>query len=134
MKKLTEDETIDILLLHFEKEGWNVDSYCKGQKRGCDIIVSKGETQLLIEVKGAKAGANSPTKKREHFDGGQIKTHFGRAIIKALEDKTKYPNAIVAIAHPDDASIRSTIGNLIPYLKEMGIKHFWVSEAEVIEQ
>jgi hypothetical protein len=132
--KLTEDETINILIQHLEKDGWNINSRCLGQERGCDIVALKDEGRLLIEVKGARAGDNSPTKKRKYFDSGQIKTHFGKAIVKVLDDKVLSPDSKIAIAHPDDADIRKSIGNLTPFLKKLEIKHFWVSSnGQVIE-
>ncbi|UPT65992.1 MAG: hypothetical protein M0D57_16020 [Sphingobacteriales bacterium JAD_PAG50586_3] len=125
--KLTEDETIDILMRHLKTNGWNIDSHCLGQTHGCDIIASNDKTQLIIEVKGAKAGDKSPTKKREYFDSGQIKTHFGKAIVKALEQKHLNPKSKIAIAHPNDDDIKRSIGQLTPYLKTIGVKHYWVS-------
>jgi len=125
--KLTEDETVGLLMKHLTNDGWQIDSHCLGQSHGCDIIASKFEKKLLIEVKGARAGNEAPTKKREYFDSGQIKSHFGRAIVKSLEDKYKNPKARFAIAHPDDPGIRKVIGHLTPYLKTLGIKHYWVS-------
>lgn len=81
-----------------------------------------------------QAGDNSPTKKRKHFDSGQIKTHFGKAIVKVLDDKHLNPDSTFAIAHPDDLEIRKSIGHLTPFLKTMGIQHFWVSRnGRVIE-
>lgn len=132
--KLTEDETINLLIQHLEKKQWNIDSCCLGQQRGCDIVALKDESKLLIEVKGARAGDNSPTKKRKHFDSGQIKTHFGKAIVKALDDMLLNPDSGIAIAHPDDIDIRKSIGKLTPLLKTLGIRHFWVSsKGHVIE-
>lgn len=132
--KLTEDETIIILMKFLERNSWHIESHCLGQTRGCDIIASKGSKKLFIEVKGARAGANSPTKRRDFFDGGQIKTHFGKAIVKILEDKVSNPGYSYGIAHPDDVGIKKAIGKLTPFLKELGIKHFWVSENGVIVQ
>ena|ERR1700744_5578214 len=126
-EKLTEDETITILMQYLSKGGWNINSHCLGQTRGCDIIASKRNKRLFIEVKGAKANDKSPTKKREYFDSGQIKTHFGKAIVKILDDKYLNPNEEFAIAHPNDISIKKSIGNLTPFLKKIGIRHFWVS-------
>lgn len=88
-----------------------------------------------MEAKGAKASNISPTKRREYFNSGQIKTHFGKAIVKVLEEKLLNPKAILAIAHPDDSSIRKSIGHIIPFLKTLGIKHFWISsDGTVIEE
>lgn len=126
--KLTEDQTIVLLMHHLEKNNWKIESHCLGQNRGCDIVAIKENEKLYIEVKGARAGDHSPTKRREFFDSGQIKTHFGKAIVKILDDKYKNSNANFAIAHPNDSGIKKAIGNLTPYLKVLGIKHFWVSE------
>ena len=132
--KLTEDETIEILMKHLENNSWKIESHCLGQTRGCDIVAIKKTEKLYIEVKGARAGNNSPTKRREYFDSGQIKTHFGKAIVKILDDKYKMPNANFAIAHPDDVAIRKAIGNLTPFLKGIDIKHFWVSASGLVEE
>jgi Holliday junction resolvase len=87
--KLTEDQIIEILMTYLTKTGWTIESYCFGQSKGTDIIAIKNGRKLFIEAKGAKAGENSKTKRREYFDSGQIKTHFGKAIVKLLEDKHK---------------------------------------------
>ena len=133
--KQTEDEIVKILIGHLKLNGWTIDSYCLGQNHGNDIVASKANTKLIVESKGAKASNNSPTKKREYFDSGQIKTHFGKALVKVLDEKYLNPKSKFAIAHPDDNDIRKTIGHLTPFLKTLGIKHFWVSaDGTVIEE
>jgi hypothetical protein len=64
----------------------------------------------------------------------QIKTHFGKALVKMLEEKARNPDASLGIAHPDDADIKWAIGGVTPLLKTLGIKHFWVSQHQVIEE
>lgn len=133
--KQTEDEIVIILIDYLKLNGWIIDSYCLGQTHGNDIVASKANSKLIVEAKGAKASNNSPTKKREYFDRGQIKTHFGKALIKILDEKYLNPKAKFAIAHPNDTDIRKTIGHLIPFLTTLGIKHFWVSaDGTVIEE
>ena len=128
MNKLTEDQTVKILMNHLELENWSIESFCLGQTRGYDIVASRNNKKLFVEVKGAKASDNSPTKKREFFDSGQLKSHFGRAIIKTLETKHSNPSALVAIAHPDDDYIRKVLGKLIQDIQKMDIIHFWVNK------
>jgi len=133
--KLTENETVLLLKDYLEKSGWEIgDKYCLGCKHGIDIEASKGNKILLIEIKGARAGDDAPTKRREHFDSGQIKTHFGKALVKMLEEKAKNPKVGLAIAHPDDTDVRRAIGGVTPFLKNLGIKHFWVSRDQVVEE
>lgn len=135
MSKLTEDETVTILAEYLKQSGWIIESFCLGQTHGNDIVASKSNTTLIVEAKGAKAGDNSPTKKREYFDSGQIKTHFGKALVKVLDEKYLNPKSKYAIAHPDDKDIRRIIGHLTPFLKFLDIKHFWVSaDGTVIEE
>ena len=132
-KQLTEDETIQILMKYLQSENWTIESYCLGQQRGYDIVANRNNEKLIIEVKGAKANDKSPTKKRESFDSGQLKTHLGKAVIKSFETQNNYPNAKVAIAHPDNSYIRKTIGNIIKNINKAGIIHFWVNSDGKIE-
>jgi len=132
--KLTEDETIMILMDDLKIKGWFIESHCLGQTRGCDIIAERNGEKMYIEVKGAKANDKSPTKRREYFDSGQIKTHFGKAIVKILNDKHLKPNSQFAIAHPNDVEIKKAIGHLTPFLKDLNIKHFWVDVNEILEE
>lgn len=133
--KQTEDEIVTILIQYLNQNGWTIESYCLGQNHGNDIVALKGNSKLIVEAKGAKAGDNSPNKRREHFNSGQIKTHFGKAIVKVLDEKYINPKCKFAIAHPDDIDIRKTIGHLIPFLKTLGIIHFWVlADGTIIEE
>ena len=125
-EKLTEDDTIDKLMNYLESKGWIILDHCKGQKRGNDIVALKKTITLVIEAKGAKASETAPTKKRSYFDSGQIKTHFGKAIVKTLDEKHKNPKFKYAIAHPYDDLMNKSIGHLIPFLKTLDIGHFWV--------
>lgn len=132
--KLTEDETVLLLKKHLESLGWFIgDNFCLGQKQGIDIQATKGKDILFVEVKGARASDTAKTKKREYFDSGQIKTHFGKALVKTLNEKSLHPNAKLAIAHPDDIDIRKAIEHLIPFLSSLQIKHYWVSKNKISE-
>lgn len=51
-------------MTHLTKAGWNVDSHCLGQTRGCDIIASQNKLKLFIEVKGASWGQFSDQKEK----------------------------------------------------------------------
>jgi len=133
-EQLTEDQTVELLMEHLKASGWNIISYCLGQQRGYDIVAERNNQKLYVEAKGARAGDSSPTKKRKFFDSGQIKDHMGKAIVKSLETQNKYPNAKVAIAHPDDSLIRKVIGGIIPNINKLGIIHFWVKPNGEVEE
>ncbi|MBT4704551.1 MAG: DNA/RNA non-specific endonuclease [Flavobacteriales bacterium] len=91
--KLTEDETVELLVKHLISNSWEIESYCLGQQRGFDIVASRSSKRLYVEVKGAKANDKSPTKKRKFFHSGQIKDHYGKALVKSLETMPSLPNA-----------------------------------------
>jgi hypothetical protein len=126
--KLTEDETVELLMKFLQSDGYEILDYCKGHKRGIDITAEKDSKKLLIEVKGARANHDSKIKKRPYFNSGQIKDHFGKAIIKSLEVKTDYPRSTIAIAHPNDEMIKKYIKKSVKHLKDLEIIHFWVSK------
>lgn len=126
--KLTEDETVELLMVFLKSDGYKILDYCKGHKRGIDITAERNNRKLLIEVKGARANHNSKIKKRPYFDSGQIKDHFGKAIVKSLEVKSDYPDCDIAIAHPEDDLIKKHINKSVQHLKKLEIFHFWVSK------
>ena len=133
--KLTEDECVLLLKDYLEKDGWIIgNKFCLGSTKGIDIEATKKSKTILVEVKGARASDTAKTKKRENFDSGQIKTHFGKAIVKMLELKYQNPTAMLAIANPDDEDIKRAIANYVPFLKSLGIKHFWISKNQIIEE
>jgi len=126
--KMTENEVIEKLIAYLEQEGWFVgENYCLGSKHGIDIKAEKAGKILIIEAKGAAASIDASNRAREYFDAGQIKTHFGKAIVQVLQYKSENPDCQYAIAHPDDELIKKHIGKLIPFLKQLDIIHFWVS-------
>jgi hypothetical protein len=135
MEKLTEDQTILLLINHLKNSGWQILSYCLGQQRGYDIVaINSAGRKLFVEAKGAKASDDSPTKKRKYFNSGQIKDHFGKAIVKSLETQLDHPNDIVAIAHPHDPDIIKHIGRTASHIGAMGIVSFWVKSSGEVEE
>lgn len=132
--KLTEDQTIKILIEFLKKDFWEIESCCFGQERGIDIVARKKGKRLYIEVKGAKASEKAPTKKSDYFNSTQIRTHFGVAIIKAIKTQNRYPKDLVAIAQPDDDYIRKVLDGVVPALKKLNIIHFWVNANGIVNQ
>ena len=83
--KLTEDQTVLILIEHLKLKGWDIESYCLGQQRGYDIVASKYEQKLFVEVKGAKGNDNSPTKKENILIRGKLKIILGKPLLNPLK-------------------------------------------------
>lgn len=124
--RLTEDETIDLLVESLQSEGYSLVTVCKGHQRGTDIVMCQNKKNLHIEVKGARGNPMSHLSTRPHFDSGQLKTHFGKAIVKAMDLQRINPGDDVAIAHPDDSYLRSVLDKYVERLAELGIIHYWV--------
>ena len=77
MEKLTENKTIELLMPHLVQQGYQIESFCIGQTRGYDIVAKRKSEKLYIEVKGAKAHKDSPTKRRDYFNSGPVSyTHL----------------------------------------------------------
>ncbi len=55
------------------------------------------------------------------------------SLVKMLHEKSLHPKVKLAIAHPEDDDIKKAIGHIIPFLKNLGIIHFWVSQSQVTE-
>lgn len=130
---MTEDETVLSLIEYLKNEGWNIDSHCLGHQRGDDIVASRGTSRMTVEVKGAKANKDSKIKKRSKFDSGQIKTHFGKAILKSYDSIITGEKTIVCIAHPNNEYLKSVIGKYIPIINKSGIRHYWVNSNGTVE-
>jgi len=48
--RLTEDETIDLLVESLQREGYSLVTVCKGHQRGTDIVMCQNKKNLHIEV------------------------------------------------------------------------------------
>ena len=130
---MTEDETVLALMKHLENNGWNIESYCLGHQRGDDIEASKDNSRMTVEVKGSKANIDSKIKKRDKFDSGQLKTHFGKAILKSYDSILSGDKTIVSIAHPNNDYLKSVLGKYIPIINKSGIRHYWVNSDGTVE-
>jgi len=134
---MLEDEVVNKLSRWLTKKGWSVDNLCLGHAHGNDITAVKDTEKLFVEAKGGRGNPKSPVTTREKFNCSQIKTHFGKAIVKMFEERHKNPGpgVIVAIAQPDDKYIIKCLSGAIPGVINAGIKLFWVSDnGDVREQ
>ncbi len=131
---LIEDSVIDILCEYLKNSGWGSIKKKKGHKRGVDIEASKNGKILIVEAKGAKGSPNSPVTKKSKFSSGDIKTHFGKALVKVLEEKNKNPDIDIAIAYPNNEYIKKVLIYATPEIKKFGIKLFWISDNGNVEE
>jgi hypothetical protein len=121
-------ETQIVLLLQRHLENKKHVCVCKtGYQHGFDIEARNGNQVILIEAKGAKANKHEKKSNSKIFSRNQVKTHLAVAVLKAINMKRENINATVGIAHPDTDRIREFVDPIIPFLKKLSIKHYWVS-------
>jgi len=113
---------------------WKVLEKSLGRSRGLDIKAQnlKNSRILIVEAKGSKANPRARNRKRPKFDSGQIKDHFGKALVKVLEQRHMNPKATVAIAQPDDPYIRQCLQYATPETRGIGIRLFWVKSSKTV--
>ena len=133
MEKLTEDQVIEHLSEWLEKDNWKIIERHLGHTHGIDIKAEKNNKLLIVEAKGSRGNPNSHVTTRSKFDCGQIKDHFGKALVKVLEQRHLNPSAIVAIAQPDDPNIHHCLRDVIPETVKLNIRLYWVSENQVTQ-
>jgi hypothetical protein len=124
---LTEDMVTDSLENHLTANGWRIISRAKGKVRGVDVVAERRGTRMEIEAKGA--GSGDPTTKNYglEFTRGNVFTHVGEAVLKALRVIT-VGQAQAAIALPDNYDHRSEIELVRVVLWRLGIVVFWVRQ------
>jgi len=131
---MLEDEVVEKLSQWLSKKGWRVDNLCKGHTHGNDISAVKGTDRLIVEAKGGRGNPKSPVTTRKKFNCSQIKTHFGKAIVKLFEERNKDPRVIVAIAQPDDKYIIDCLSDAIPGVINAGIRLYWVPDKGYVRE
>ncbi|ORJ53697.1 hypothetical protein [Geothermobacter hydrogeniphilus] len=130
---LTEDEVVLKLTRWLESSGWEIITQCLGHQQGIDILAIKGTQTLIVEAKGAKGSKTSPVTKRDRFTSGQIKTHFGKAIVKCLEERARNIGAEVAIAQPNNPYLRDCLADACAEVTKIGIQLYWVEADGSVE-
>lgn len=121
MNHLLEDTIVEALVCYLRDRNWTIKSYCTGRSRGVDICAEKSGKQLMVEAKGGKGNPNQHSVVRDIFDKGQIRDHLGKAIVKVLELKIKYPDSCLLIAHPHSEPIREIVDPVATELRAIGI-------------
>ena len=80
---LTENDVVDAVVKHLQKNGWHIESTSSTSERGHDILATKGETTLAVEAKGGKSSKLGTSRYGKPFDSGQKRAHVAVALYKA---------------------------------------------------
>lgn len=124
---LYEDDVVDAVCAHLEAGGWQIASRAHAHQHGDDIVAMRGDERCVVEAKGAGSSKEGTRRYGSAFDRGQVKSHVGVAILRALgvaSDRTALP----AVAFPDDRAHRDIAGRIVPALAAAGVGVFWVDD------
>jgi hypothetical protein len=116
---LTEDEVIDAVIAHLEKDGWAIESRSHADEHGDDIVAVRSGQKLVIEAKGAGSSKSGSNRYGLAFSKGQVFDHVGKAILKALR-VVGQEHTTAGIALPDNEHHRSEIDVSIKSLCQPG--------------
>ena len=123
---LMEDFVVESVIKHLESNGFMIKEFAKARNHGIDVHAESDAAKILVEAKGAKGNPSNGPVTRSKFDIGQIRDHFGKAIVKVLELRNIHPQAELWIAHPDTADIRRIVDPLKAHLMALGVKCVYV--------
>lgn len=102
-----EGNVVEALARYLEGDGWLIVNKANthSKERGVDIHAQKGETALLVEVKGyPSTNYRDPRRSAERKPTNptnQSQQWYSHALLKALRLQTKHPNSKVALGLPD---------------------------------
>ena len=124
---LYEDHVVDAVCKHLKADGWQIQSLAHAHQHGDDIVAVRGDERLVVEAKGAGSSKEGTRRYGQLFNGGQVKTHVGVAVLRALGVASDGV-ALSAVAFPDNTHHRQVAGRAAVALARAGVGIFWVDD------
>ncbi|MBZ9729991.1 hypothetical protein LB467_09865 [Salegentibacter sp. JZCK2] len=131
---LTENEIVEKVTSFLELKGYHIKQSLTTNQQGVDIIAETEVEKLYIEAKGGTSASVTSNRFGLPFSRNQVKTHISVAILATMKIISNLPagnQTRVGIALPDTKEQRQVINNIIPALKKLEIKIFWVTNTKV---
>lgn len=125
---LTENDVVAAVCVHLEARGWAILSRCDTGQRGIDVVAQRGDQRLLVEAKGGTSSKANTARFGKAFNTAQTSDHVANAVFTAMELASSEPQAIVAVALPNDSPHLRLVDGIEPMLERLGIGAFWVGE------
>lgn len=121
-------------------DGWTIESFADtaSRQRRVDLVATKGDRRLAIEVKGypstvyargAKAGQPKPTAPTL-----QARHWFAQALLTAVLMGRSGDEPEIALAFPDMPRFRDLIGRSEWAFRRLGVRVFLVDESGNVEE
>lgn len=60
---LTENDVVDAVVKHLQRDGWRIECTSSTNERGHDILATKGKTKLAVEAKGGKSSKSGTSRR-----------------------------------------------------------------------
>ena len=123
---LYENDVIDAVRLHLEKQDYSVHAFCHSHQRGHDIHAKHPKKKdLFIEAKGEGSARVGSLRYGRTFNKGQVNDHVGRAILRALHYRAGKNDS--GVAFPDNDHHRNEVIPIRSILFKAGIRIFMVA-------
>lgn len=132
---LTENDVVLAVSEFLETEGYSIEQALNTTQQGIDIeATNKNGVRCFVEAKGATSSKVGSKRYGKEFNGNQIKTHIGVAILKSFQTLQLYPESEVVIALPGNSGHRKVLDLMVTPIRNSGIKVFLVSDSAVVEK
>lgn len=131
---LTENDIVEKVTGFLKKKGYRIIQSLTTNQHGIDIIAENEYERLYIEAKGETSASKTSKRFGLAFNGNQVKSHISVALLATMKVISNMPEGNktkVGIALPDIESQRQVINQIIPALKKLDIRIFWVSQNDI---
>jgi len=135
---LDENQVIDIICNHLEKQDYTIEQKLHTTEKGIDIIAlnNRDGTRLIIEAKGGTSSRIGSNRYGKPYTKSQLFDRVSKGMytsLKMYSENIGDSKIITAMAFPDLAEIRKLLEPIKPFFNNLGIKIFLAKQnGEVI--
>lgn len=128
---LTENDVVDTVAQHLTKDGWTIRQKKTTAQHGIDILAEKNGELLAIEAKGSGSATIGTSRYGQEFTGNQKRSHVAVALLTAVQVVSDGKHR-AALAFPDDSEHSRLIARILPTLKTLNIRVFFVRQDRTV--
>jgi len=131
----TENDVVNAVSSYLKGKGYTIDQALTTSQQGIDIEATHPKHgRCFVEAKGATSSKESSSRYGKEFNGNQIKTHIGVALLKSFQTIQLHKNAMVIIALPNNPGHRHVIDSMHDPIKKSGLKIYLVNKNASVEE